>query len=32
MYSTADKITISPTYDNFKIEGKTVSKVYEDKE
>lgn len=29
--STADKIIISPTYDSFKIEGNTVSKVYEDK-
>ena len=31
LVSTADKITISPTYDSFKIEGNTVSKVYEDK-
>lgn len=31
LLSTADKITISPTYDNFRIEGHTVSKVYEDK-
>lgn len=29
--STADKIIISPSYDNFKIIGNTVSKVYEDK-
>ncbi len=32
LVSTADKITISPTYESFKIEGNTVSKVYEDKE
>ena len=32
LVSTADKITISPSYENFKIEGNTVSKVYEDKE
>ena len=31
LVSTADKITISPTYESFKIEGNTVSKVYEDK-
>ena len=31
LVSTADKITISPGYDSFKIEGNTVSKVYEDK-
>ena len=31
LVSTADKITISPDYDSFKIEGNTVSKVYEDK-
>lgn len=31
LVSTADKITISPNYDSFKIEGNTVSKVYEDK-
>lgn len=31
LVSKADKITISPTYDHFKIEGNTVSKVYEDK-
>ena len=31
MLSTADKIIINPTYDHFKIEGNTVSKVYEDK-
>ena len=31
LVSTADKITISPTYESFKIEGSTVSKVYEDK-
>ena len=29
--STADKIVISPSYDNFKIIGNTNSKVYEDK-
>ena len=29
--SIADKITISPDYDSFKIEGKTVSKVYKGK-
>lgn len=29
--STADKIIISPDYEHFRIEGKTVSKVYEDK-
>ena len=32
LVSTADKITISPNYESFKIEGNTVSKVYEDKE
>lgn len=32
LLSTADKITISPGYESFKIEGNTVSKVYEDKE
>ena len=32
LISTADKITISPNYESFKIEGNTVSKVYEDKE
>lgn len=32
LISTADKITISPSYESFKIEGNTVSKVYEDKE
>jgi hypothetical protein len=31
LLSTADKITISPDYNSFKIEGNTVSKVYEDK-
>ncbi len=31
LLSEGDKITISPTFDNFKIEGNTVSKVYEDK-
>ena len=31
LLSTADKIIISPNYDSFKIEGNTVSKVYEDK-
>lgn len=31
LLSTADKIEISPSYDSFKISGKTVSKVYEDK-
>ena len=31
LISTADKIIISPTYDDFKIIGHTVSKVYEDK-
>ncbi|MBR1460328.1 LPS export ABC transporter periplasmic protein LptC [bacterium] len=31
LVSTADKITISPDYESFKIEGNTVSKVYEDK-
>jgi len=31
LISTADKIVISPDYDNFKIIGNTVSKVYEDK-
>lgn len=31
LISTADKIIISPTYDDFKIMGHTVSKVYEDK-
>ena len=30
LVSTADKITISPNYESFKIEGNTVSKVYED--
>lgn len=29
--STADKIIISPDYESFRIEGNTVSKVYEDK-
>lgn len=31
LISTADKIIISPNYENFKIQGHTVSKVYEDK-
>lgn len=31
MLSTADKIIISPDYENFKIVGNTVTKVYEDK-
>lgn len=31
LHSTADKITISADYSSFKIEGNTVSKVYEDK-
>ena len=31
LLSTADKIVISPEYDSFKINGNTVSKVYEDK-
>lgn len=31
LLSTADKITISSDYSSFKIEGNTVSKVYEDK-
>ncbi len=31
LLSTAEKIEISPSYDRFKITGKTVSKVYEDK-
>lgn len=31
LLSTADKITISPDYNSFKISGHTVSKVYEDK-
>lgn len=31
LLSTADKIEISPDYSSFKISGKTVSKVYEDK-
>lgn len=31
LMSTADKIIISPGYENFKIIGHTVSKVYEDK-
>lgn len=31
LVSTADKIIISPNYDSFKIEGNTVSKVYEDR-
>jgi LPS export ABC transporter protein LptC len=31
LLSEADKITISPEFDKFKIEGNTVSKVYEDK-
>lgn len=31
LISTADKIVISPDYQNFKIMGHTVSKVYEDK-
>jgi hypothetical protein len=31
LLSVADKITISPDYESFKIEGNTVSKVYEDK-
>lgn len=31
LVSTADKIVISPNYENFKIMGHTVSKVYEDK-
>lgn len=29
--STADKIVIAPDYNSFKISGKTVTKVYEDK-
>ena len=32
LLSTADKITISPGYESFKIEGNTQSKVYGDKE
>ncbi|MBO6180339.1 LPS export ABC transporter periplasmic protein LptC [bacterium] len=31
LISTADKIIISPNYEDFKIIGNTVSKVYEDK-
>lgn len=31
LLSTADKIIISPDYSSFRIEGNTVSKVYEDK-
>lgn len=31
LLSTAEKIIISPDYSSFKIEGNTVSKVYEDK-
>lgn len=31
LISTADKIVISPNYEDFKIIGHTVSKVYEDK-
>ncbi len=31
LVSTADKITISPDYESVKIEGNTVTKVYEDK-
>lgn len=31
LLSTADKIIISPTYEDFKIVGNTVSKIYEDK-
>ncbi len=31
LLSTADKIIISPNYENFKIMGNTVSKLYEDK-
>ena len=31
LISTADKIIISPNYEDFKIIGHTVSKVYEDK-
>ena len=31
LFSTAEKIVISPDYDKFKIIGNTVSKVYEDK-
>lgn len=31
LVSTADKIIISPNYEDFKIMGNTVSKVYEDK-
>ena len=30
--ATADKVTINPEYDNFKIEGHAVSKIYETKE
>lgn len=30
--ATADKVSISPEYDNFKIEGHAVSKIYETKE
>jgi lipopolysaccharide assembly outer membrane protein LptD (OstA) len=31
LISTANKIIISPNYEDFKIIGNTVSKVYEDK-
>ena len=31
LVSTADKIIIEPDYESFRIEGNTVSKVYEDK-
>ena len=31
LISTADKIVISPTFDDFKISGHTVSKIYEEK-
>lgn len=31
LISTADKIIIEPDYESFRIEGNTVSKVYEDK-
>lgn len=32
LYATADTVEISPDYDNFKISGNTVSKLYQDKE
>ena len=31
LVSNADKIIISPDYESFRVEGKTISKVYEDK-